>query len=151
MPRTSDLPIPFAQPAFSSITHLDIINSTPNWTKWAQIADMPRLTHLLMDGVGTSEPRFILQVLKECKLLELLIVFKTEDGGDDDSAILDDDDSKIPTSGELESWTGDYRVVVLHPVVDHLGFWEVGARGGQDHWVIAEMVKDVRVKYKGIR
>jgi hypothetical protein len=151
MPGTSDLPIPFAQPAFSSLTHLDIINMTPNWKKWAQIADMPCLTHLLMDAVGTSEPRFILQVLKECKLLELLIVFKTEDRDDDDDSAILDDDSKIPTSGELESWTGDYRVVVLNPVEDSLGIWEIGAGGGQDHWVIAEMVKDARMKYKGIK
>ena len=151
MPRTSDLPIPFAQPAFSSLTHLDIINSTPNWKKWAQIADLPRLTHLSMEGEGTSEPRFIRQVLKECKLLELLIVLKTEDRDDDDDSAILDDDTNIPTPGELESWTGDYRVVVLYPAADDFGFWEIGARGGQDHWVIAEMVKDVRVKYKGIR
>ena len=100
-------------------------------------------------GVGTSSLGFILQVLKECKLLELLILEEDRDD-DDDRAILDDD-SKIPISGKLESWTGDYRVVSLHPVADDLGFWEIGARGGQDHWVIAEMVKDVRMKYKGIR
>jgi hypothetical protein len=147
MPRNSDLPIPFAQPAFSSLTHLYIINSTPNWKKWAQIADMPRLTHLLMDGVGTFEPGFILQVLKECKLLELLILFKNQDQDDDDDSAILDDDSKIPTSGELESWKGDHRVVVLNRVEDNLRIWEIGARGGQDHWVIAEMVKDVKVKY----
>jgi hypothetical protein len=104
-----------------------------------------------MEGEGTSEPRFIRQVLKECKLLELLIVLKTEDRDEDDDSAILDDDSKTPTVGELESWTGDYRVVALNPVVDSLGVWEFGARGGQDHWVIAEMVKNLRVKYKGIK
>ncbi len=152
MPFTSDVPIPFAQPAFSSLTHLDIINSTSSWKKWAQIADMPHLTHLSVDPVGgTCEPKFILKVLKKCKLLKLLVVIKPGSPNDnDDSAILDDD-SETPTVGELESWTGDYRAVVLNSVVNNLACWEYGARGGQDCWVTAEMVKDVRMKYKGIK
>jgi hypothetical protein len=98
------------------------------------------------------KPRFILQVLKKCKLLELFIVLNTEDSrdDDDDSEILDDD-SKIPASGELESWTGDYRVVVLNPVADEQAdVWEIGAGGGQITGLMQKWIRMLDTRYSAL-
>ncbi len=144
-----DIPIPFAQLAFSSLTHLEIINATSSWKKWSQIADMPHLTHLAVSA-WRNRTRFILMVLKECKFLQVFILF--EDAVFvDDSAILDNDNPTHDVAAvRLESWQWkeDYRVVVLRSVMSHLDDWEIGIRGGRDFWVTAERVKNVRLRYR---
>lgn len=131
------VPIPFAQLAFSGLTHLEIINATSSWVKWAQIADMPHLTHLAMSA-WRNRTEFILMVLKECKFLQLIILFETDGFGNDTTT------HDVAAAG-LESWREDQRVVVLPPVMDHLDDWEIGARGGWDFWAAAERAKKDRL------
>ena len=131
------VPIPFAQLAFSSLTHLEIINATSSWEKWAQIADLPHLTHLAMSA-WRNWTGFILMVLKECKFLQLFILFETDGFYNNDTMTHD-------VAAGLESWREDQRVVILPPVMDHFNDWEIGARGGRDFWDTAELAKTVRL------
>ncbi|KAF9526879.1 hypothetical protein CPB83DRAFT_837032 [Crepidotus variabilis] len=69
----SEMPIPFSLPSFASLTHLEIINATPSWMKWSELAKMPKLTHLGLTGVVHAP--LIKGVLKECLKLEVFVIF----------------------------------------------------------------------------
>ncbi|PPR04410.1 hypothetical protein CVT26_004235 [Gymnopilus dilepis] len=119
-----DMSIPFDQPLFQNITHLEIINATSSWSKWKQLARLPQLTHLALAGM-VNQP-LIDQVLKECRKLQLFIMFYMNIG------LL---------GGEVRLPQADLRVVLLKSVSDHLDHWEKGARGEEDFWITAEKRK----------
>ena len=66
-------PIPFSHSMFHKITHLEIINATPSWTKWHELSSMPNLTHLAL--AGTVTPELIEKLLEECTELENVLVY----------------------------------------------------------------------------
>ncbi|KAF9483105.1 hypothetical protein BDN70DRAFT_874154 [Pholiota conissans] len=118
---TPDFSVEFDQPMFRNLTHLEIINVSSSWTKWRQLALLPKLTHLALANV--ADQTFIDRILNECALLEVFVMFYMD----------------LYTLGDLVSLVQkDPRVVLLLSVVDHLAHWEDGARGGTDFWVTAE-------------
>ncbi|KAF8907949.1 hypothetical protein CPB84DRAFT_1768239, partial [Gymnopilus junonius] len=114
----SDMSIPFDQPLFRNLTHLEIINASSSWSKWKQLATLPRLTHLALAGMVNQQ--LIDQILKSCLSLELVIMFYMN--------------------------IGDVRVVLLKSVSDHLDHWEKGARGDEDFWVTAQKRKQEAIE-----
>ncbi|KIM45596.1 hypothetical protein M413DRAFT_24768 [Hebeloma cylindrosporum] len=119
-----DSSVPFDQALFHNITHLEVLNATVAWSKWKQLAHLPRLTHLAL--VGVVNQALIDCVLAECRNLELFVTFfmyTDHPGGD----IL------VPQK--------DPRVVFLKKIIGHLDHWEVGARGEEDFWIKGERCK----------
>lgn len=130
----SDLSIPFNQPIFLRLTHLEIINATSSWSKWRQLALLPNLTHLAVAGMVNQQ--LINHVLEECKALELFIMFYLTMGF---------------LVGELTFPQQDDRVVLLKSVEDHLDHWEKGARGEEDFWMTAQLQKEEAIRAKKCR
>jgi len=124
-----DAIIPFDQPLFHNLTHLEIINVTSIWSKWEQLASLSKLTHLALAGIANQE--FIDRVLVECKALKFFVMFYS------------DIDNLI---GEVDFPQRDHRVVFLQTVADHLEHWERGARGEEDFWITAERCKQEAMK-----
>jgi len=120
-----DFSVPFDKPLFHNLTHLEIINATSAWSKWKQLARLPRLTHLALAGVVNQE--LINHVLAECRTLELIIVFYL---------------STFCLDGEIVFPQKDPRIVFLKSVTDHLNHWEAGARGEEDFWITGEKYKE---------
>lgn len=118
-----DFSIPFDQPMFHRLSHLEIINATSSWSKWRQLALLPCLTHLALAGVVNQQ--FINHVLAESEELQIFVVFYTHLG----------------FLGEVMNPQKDVRVVLLQSVADHLDHWERGARGKEDFWIVAEKRK----------
>ncbi|KAF8149392.1 hypothetical protein B0H34DRAFT_733582 [Crassisporium funariophilum] len=115
-PSHHEYHIPFDQPLFWNITHLEIINAPSEWKSWHKIALMPKLSHLALSG--ELNQALLDDILENCTLMELLIVIsETEEG--------------------MTNEQHDRRVVVLEPSWDYLDHWELGARGGDDFWIIA--------------
>ncbi|KAF8965568.1 hypothetical protein BDZ97DRAFT_1918129 [Flammula alnicola] len=119
-----DLSIPFDQPLFHNLTHLEIINATSSWSKWRQLALLPKLTHLALAGIVNQH--LIDRVIVECASLEVFVMFYA------DVHFI---------AGELSLSQKDPRVVLLQSVLDHLDHWETGARGEEDFWITAEKRK----------
>ncbi|KIM45598.1 hypothetical protein M413DRAFT_24770 [Hebeloma cylindrosporum] len=107
-----DIPIPFNQPMFHYITHLEIINVTQSWTKWKELSTIPYLSHLTLAGVVGKE--LIDNVLEECKWLKRLVIYSYAGIGASD-----------PVGQLIE---GNPRVVALLPGKDPAGQWERCAR-----------------------
>jgi hypothetical protein len=131
---SAHIPIPFNQPAFNSITHLEIINFSFSWSKWSQLSEMPRLTHLGTEysllGATLAGTLF-----EACKGLQLLVLLQ-----------LNHD----PTQHEYpqNTWEMDSRVVILCseqlPATAPIESWEIGARGGPTIWSLAEACRGTR-------
>lgn len=121
----ADLSIPFNQPIFLNLTHLEIINATSSWSKWKQLALLPKLTHLAVAGMVNQQ--LIDHVLEGCTALELFIMFYLTMGF---------------LVGELTFPQKDDRVVLLKSVEDHLDHWEKGARGEEDFWITGQIQKE---------
>ncbi|KDR67783.1 hypothetical protein GALMADRAFT_1061523 [Galerina marginata CBS 339.88] len=120
----ADMSMPFDQPLFHHITHLEIINATSSWSKWRQLTLLPKLTHLAL--AGTVNQQLIDHVLEGCPSLELLIMFNMH------YEVL---------GGDVAAAQKDHRVVFLKSVTNHLDHWEKGARGEEDFWVTAGRLK----------
>jgi hypothetical protein len=114
--------IPFDQPHFHNLTHLEIINASSTWSKWQQLAFLPKLTHLALAGFVNQE--FTDRVLVECKALKTFVLFFY-------------DSSSIG----IKALQKDHRVVLLPRVADNLDHWEGGARGEEDFWITADRWK----------
>ncbi|KAJ6545395.1 hypothetical protein B0H19DRAFT_1167567 [Mycena capillaripes] len=119
--------IDFLHPVFAQITHLDLFDFEMNdveWGSWSALAKMPQLTHLSF--LNNLVPNTLWKAaLTHCKSLQVLAIMCSK---------KKDLDSYAPDGAELGS---DPRFVML-VVADILVDWESGARGGQDHWVIAD-------------
>ncbi|KAJ3508435.1 hypothetical protein NLJ89_g5756 [Agrocybe chaxingu] len=126
-----DWKVPLDLPAFSRLTHLEIINASQHWGKWKKLASMPALTHLALAGL--VDGALVDHILKECQRLELLITFYLD----------------IPFTGLQDASNKDPRAVQLLSVTNHLEHWEHGARGGEDFWITAEKVKRKRIEEQG--
>ena len=124
-----DFSVPFDQPLFHNLTHLEIINATSAWSKWKQLACLPKLTHLALAGVVNQQ--LINCVLKECRMLELFVMFYL---------------STHYLEGDVIFPQKDPRVVFLKSVIDHLNHWEVGARGEEDFWITGDKCKQKAMK-----
>lgn len=107
-----DIPISFNQPMFHHITNLEIINSTPSWTKWKELSSIPYLSHLTLAGVVSKE--LIGNILAECKCLKRLVIYSYSGTGASDPV------------GQLIK--GNPRVVALLPRKDPADQWERRAR-----------------------
>ena len=149
--------IPFAHPAFSNITHLEIINFITNsWELWSQLTEMPRLTHLAITVDPALLTGIVLCLLIGCKYLKLLILVN-QNINDDPAYELEKSWSnpshyKLSELGPIAGWMLDSRVVLLNtsnlPLGDDpVGDWEMGARGGSDFWIIAEEIQAERLKF----
>ncbi|KAF8155954.1 hypothetical protein B0H34DRAFT_515389 [Crassisporium funariophilum] len=113
-------PIPFVRPLFTNVTHLEMINAPFAWERWHNLALMPRLSHLALSADLSDELLKI--ILEDCKMLELLIVFFGH------PTFLDEAMATMPE---------DHRIVMVSSVRNRLDHWELGARGGDDFWIIA--------------
>lgn len=109
-----DIPIPFDQPMFHHITHLEIINATPSWMKWKELSSIPNLSHLSLAGVVSME--LIDNILAGCKSLKRIVVYSFAGMGAFD---------EIRQLNKV-----DPRVMAQLPVKDPADQWERRARGG---------------------
>ncbi|KAJ6480418.1 hypothetical protein C8R45DRAFT_1155492 [Mycena sanguinolenta] len=126
-------PDPFdgSNPLFSHITHLDILDlRIDGWRTWSGLAQMPKLTHLASFQAAMSAS-VVQGVLKHCKRLEVLVfVYNSQ--------------AQLEGAHASAQLTDDPRFVML-VVDDRLVDWEVGARGGEDHWAVANALVKKRL------
>ncbi|KAJ7106385.1 hypothetical protein C8R44DRAFT_806113 [Mycena epipterygia] len=108
-------PINLTLPCFSSLTHLDSM-----WGAWADLAVLPRLTHLCLHDVVPAN--IWRMVGRTCPGIQLLVNRWTRFRA-----------SGARLIGENPPVT-DPRFVVLF-VGDYADQWEEGARGGEDFWI----------------
>ena len=121
--------VPLGQKPFDALTHLQIINACGAWDVWGELALLPRLTHLALEGSAIEEA-LVERALAECAAVEVLI-----------QRYADDDEYPY-----VEKVQKDSRVVLLYVIEECLDEWEVGAGGGEDFWVTAEKrVKNARL------
>jgi len=113
-----DATIPFDQPLFHNLTHLEIINVSPVWSKWKQLACLPKLTHLLLARIRVNQ-NFVDRILVECKALKIFL-----------RPILHSN-----SFARVDVPQKDGRVVFLQSVANHLEHWERGIRGEEDIWI----------------
>lgn len=114
----------FSHPLFMNITHLALYNSGDwDWNTWSGLAQLPCLTHLSFHN-SPVYPAFCNKALLHCKSLETF-------------AICIDKGEATRAFPEYATAAIDPRFVIL--AVANLPWdWEIGARGGEDRWVIAE-------------
>ncbi|KAJ7017411.1 hypothetical protein C8F04DRAFT_1156516 [Mycena alexandri] len=119
----------FAHPLLSHLTHLELRSDflrAADADEWTGLATLPQLTHLAFHSYITF-PVFK-RILDTSSTLELLVLltpyvpsWETEGGRDK----------------EDESLLRDMRFVVMTCGDPHRD-WQMGARGGKDHWKRAE-------------
>ncbi|KAJ6550048.1 hypothetical protein B0H19DRAFT_1160290 [Mycena capillaripes] len=113
---------------FRGITHLDVLNTPPRgWHAWSGLALLPRLTHLSFRISRTYVPFSVCNgVLLHCRLLRVL-------------ALVYENQETLPTAATYPVLDTDPRLVTI-PLAegDLIEDWQIGARGGRDHWVVAE-------------
>ena len=66
-------PIPFHLPMFRNISCLEIINVTPSWNKWRELAQIPHLTTLRLAGSVSRD--LVSNILLKCDALQTLVVY----------------------------------------------------------------------------
>ncbi|KAJ7096918.1 hypothetical protein C8R44DRAFT_989174 [Mycena epipterygia] len=118
----------FTHPLFTQITHLAVHEyAGSSWETWSGLAQMSYLTHLsFLDNVFTrdSDDTVYRNALMHCKSLQVLAMHCREE--------------------HMRQLTPHYRAVAFDPrfvivSIKHPGTeWQIGARGGEDHWVRAE-------------
>ncbi|KAJ7763204.1 hypothetical protein DFH07DRAFT_813117 [Mycena maculata] len=126
----------FSNPLFAHITHLDIRDhildwGVEGWGTGSELALIPQLTHLSFheDYIPSS---ICEGALEHCKALDVLAILWPSH-----EARLG---KQLPFL-VLES--RDPRCVML-AVADRLDDWEMGARGGEDYWAIADKMVQQR-------
>ena len=115
--RTHNLP--FDQPPFRNLTHLESINSVEVTSALLNLPLIANLTHLSVNGplgVGTMTT-----LLKSCPKLQVLVWLFHDIGAGPETI-------------------RDIRLVLVNLHRDLLDGWEIAARGGVSLWRIAEMV-----------
>ncbi|KAJ6596089.1 hypothetical protein B0H10DRAFT_2230579 [Mycena sp. CBHHK59/15] len=125
----SQLPAPdFTHALFSHITHLDIAEEGSDPT-WAGLALIPTLTHLSFRL--SSFPRLNSRaILDNCSSVKVLVIVWPN------QAYLN---TYAPAFADVK----DRRFVMLL-VPDYYVDWAIGARGGEDYWVRAEEIVQLR-------
>ncbi|KAJ6550047.1 hypothetical protein B0H19DRAFT_1378728 [Mycena capillaripes] len=124
----------YHHPLFRGITHLDVLNNPRRgWEAWSGLALLPRLTHLSFRPLKTHVPFSVCNgVLLHCRLLQVLaLVYENQD--------------VLPTAAAYPVLDTDPRLVTI-PLAkgDLIEGWQMGARGGKDHWAAAEELVRVR-------
>ena len=122
-----DCIVPLTQAPFDALTHLEVINVSGGWNLWHELALLPRLTHLALEG-SQIEEALIERALAECAALEVLVLPYADD---------------LHAAGDelqMAEMQKDPRVVVLlySNTGGCLDEWEIGAGGGEDFWITAE-------------
>ncbi|KAJ7115091.1 hypothetical protein C8R43DRAFT_125042 [Mycena crocata] len=118
----------FTHPMFAQLTHLDFLSVPTNWescTTGVGVGQLPRLTHLsfgLSVRCGEAAHLRFRAFLANCELLEALVLV-TKDGD---------------RLRGYEYFADDPRAVVMFMLQNLLEDWEIGADGGEDHWVRAD-------------
>ncbi|KAJ7907997.1 hypothetical protein B0H13DRAFT_1879100 [Mycena leptocephala] len=117
--------VDFPSPLFNQLTHLNIFGTeiTDTWPK--NLANLPCLTHLSTYWFYGANPPFR-GVLAECKLLTVLVL------------IFMHEHDRIVAWEDFKCF-GDAPRSVLMVVRDYLGDWQMGATGGEDCWIRAEI------------
>ena len=119
-----------------NLTHLNI-SSLPsrsrNWSKWKNLALLPRLTHLALQA---STLDLAEQILKECKKIRLLILFYSfefEHDGEYYSAF------RTPDEGIM----CDKRIVQMPDMntMDWIDDWKKGDTDEPDFWGLGEQLQ----------
>ncbi|KAJ6542196.1 hypothetical protein DFH09DRAFT_46827 [Mycena vulgaris] len=115
--------VDFGHAMFSRLTHLDLYYSFPSDAWQIGLSQIPNLTHLSFSCL--AQPAFFRGVLAYCTGLEIFaLVFQ-------DVYSLED------RVQEYKFFEEDSRAVLM--IVDSfLQDWELGAEGGDDHWVRAD-------------
>ncbi|KAF7368833.1 hypothetical protein MVEN_00208500 [Mycena venus] len=123
----------FSWSSFTHLTHLNIIDwHGDTWDlAWSWLALLPCLTHLsFYDDMIPDD--LCLGALKHCRLIEVLAIVWPTQGI-----------TRIqPVSPALRT---EPRFVVVGICGQHKEDWERGARGGEDHWVVAEALVERRL------
>ncbi|KAJ7176965.1 hypothetical protein C8R46DRAFT_1213535 [Mycena filopes] len=116
---------------FQRLTHWDIFETDLEDSWMAGLAALPCLTHISFNtdltlGVHQDEPTFFRTLLADCKSLEVLILVFL---------------SKEERQHIIQDYTyfGEDPRSVLMVVGDFLADWELGATGGADCWMRAEI------------
>ncbi|KAF8178222.1 hypothetical protein K438DRAFT_1836520 [Mycena galopus ATCC 62051] len=113
-----------SHPLFTHLTHLEVNDwvTGVSWDEWAGLVRVPRLSHLSFPSYIDNET--CQAVLRHCKALEVLVVVCFAR-------------TRVHIS-EREELGLDARFVLL-VVSDSHHEWEMGARGGMDYWVRADV------------
>ncbi|KAJ7471063.1 hypothetical protein FB451DRAFT_1252913 [Mycena latifolia] len=121
--------IDFGHKLFSRLTHLDIWDSCPCPTWPVGLGQLPRLTHLSLSWPVPTTPDIFRGFLAHCPRLEILaVIFRT--------TVTYSAEDYLPHYRFFEE---DPRsVVIIAPEAYFQRDWELGADGGDDHWVIAD-------------
>ncbi|KAJ6582497.1 hypothetical protein DFH09DRAFT_869997, partial [Mycena vulgaris] len=121
----------FSHPLFTHITHLDLDRwYESSWPAWAGLAQSPRLAYLTFHH--NLVPASICQdALAHCTSLQVLAIVSP-----DQHALR----RYFPEFAEVAA---DLRFVMV-VVAEKLEDWEMGARGGEDYWVVAECLVQKR-------
>ncbi|TFK65257.1 hypothetical protein BDN72DRAFT_207308 [Pluteus cervinus] len=135
---------------WQKITHFDGSTCMKSWTTpWPEfLISLPQLTHLsVRDGCSYQT---IQSILAECKTLQVLVLRKMWFYGYGCTAnrrvvFVPDEHSEMDPNGYLKAtkdrhWCGDDRVVVVDCGLDYLRSWQVGLKGEEEMWAIAERI-----------
>jgi len=125
------LPEDFQGPAFSNLTHLDVILFAQDdaWGKWKVLTTLPKLTHLCLNSTVTLE--VMQNLLSQCSHLRVLINLSLYG---------------TPQSSEGYLTIEDPRLVLIDTYEVDLvpRDWEEGAYGRFDMWDFGERFVEAR-------
>lgn len=124
------LPQVLLGPTFFNLTHLHITDfgSRPQWNKWTVLGKLPKLSHFAI-STHLNDIDIIRCCLVHCWGLKLLIVL-----------LNDYSYNSFGSSTEGHKNIDDERVVLmLYAMSEMREDWEIGAGGGLDFWMTAEL------------
>ncbi|KAF8899529.1 hypothetical protein CPB84DRAFT_1780541 [Gymnopilus junonius] len=144
--KTKGVSFVFDHAAFVNLTHFGILcmeEDICEWAAWAELALLPKLTHLSVDY---SNPNFVEDVLSGCTGLKLFVVFY-EDRRKvlDRAAEREEEGVRHPRHPDVGVML-DKRVVQIPEIHDHwVEEWERNVRGQESFWKRAERIQRMRV------
>ncbi|PPQ72642.1 hypothetical protein CVT26_004349 [Gymnopilus dilepis] len=142
--RVRGVPFVFRHEPFDKLTHLEILcmeEGVCNWDTWAELALLPKLTHLAIDY---SNITFVTDALMHLPKLKLLVCFYEDRQEVLHRAALRGEEGirhpRHPNTGIMM----DNRVVQIPEVHDWIEDWERGVHGQEDFWKRAEAIQACR-------
>ncbi|KAJ7911914.1 hypothetical protein B0H13DRAFT_1614099 [Mycena leptocephala] len=118
----------FSRPLFAQLTHLDILDwRDEGWPTWSGLAQLTQLTHLSFSYHDFIPYKTCHHVLRHCEALEVLAV------------VCSDQQLLCRFREQQRDLASDIRFIIVM-VLDDLLDWEIGARGGDDYWSVADAV-----------